>query len=250
VKGDRHVVLNNTVVNCTRYPDPAKEQMNMGVMGYKALHGLDFNEQSVTRNNLANLAHRSWAMTAKGRVDAYKIPGIVDHNIRARGAAYRYLRDPRNRDFRPRAGSPLVDAGAGVAPEEVKSPVSRYRATGYVGKAPDIGAYEHGDKRYWIPGFQYPHASTPVPPDRATAVRPDADLMFLEAYRCTRHQVWFGEPPDRLRRIADLKDDTTNIVRPPALTSGKTYAWRVDALYADGRRVEGMVWTFTVKEGE
>lgn len=57
-----------------------------------------------------------------------------------------------------------------------------YKRPHFVGDAPDIGAYESGDKTYWIPDFQYPHASTSVPPDGAENMKPDADLMFLGGY--------------------------------------------------------------------
>ncbi len=245
VKGDRHIIANNTVVNCTLFPDPARELMNMGVMGYKALHGLDFNEESVTRNNLANLAHRSWGMKARNKPDPFRVPGIVDHNVRERGAAYRHLRDPVNFDFRPIKGSPLVDGGQTVAPEEVKSPVSRFKSLDFAGKAPDIGAYEHGDKRYWIPGYQYPHASTPVPPDGSTTVKPNADLMFLEGYKAKKHILYFGTALDGLERKQEMTD--TNIFTPEKLEPGRTYFWRVDAISDDGGVVEGPAWRFTVE---
>ncbi|MBT3376262.1 MAG: hypothetical protein HN742_23680 [Lentisphaerae bacterium] len=260
VKGDRHLILNNTVVNVNSYPDPAKELMNMSVQGFKCMHEIEGNGNSVTRNNLANVTHRSWNLRPKGgdgkgwwtRKDGYKqpgpyvIPGVCDHNMREPGAAYAYLRDPTNLDFRPKAGSPLVDAGKVVSPAEIKSPVAQFDGLEYSGKAPDIGAYEHGARHYWIPGFKSEHASTPVPPDRSTTVKPDADLMFLEAYRCTRHNVWFGETVDSLKLIAELKDDTTNIVPPGPLARGSTYCWRVDAVDSDGAVATGPLWTFTV----
>ena len=85
------------------------------------------------------------------------------------------------------------------------------------------------------------------PPDGAVNVRRDADLMFLEAYRCTRHAVWFGDSPGSLERIAELTNDATNVVTPPEMVPGKTYCWRVDAL-RDGIPVPGAVWRFTVEE--
>jgi len=51
------------------------------------------------------------------------------------------LEDMENYDFRPKAGSPLIDAG-------VKVPGI---TDGHLGKAPDIGAYEYGGE-HWIPG--------------------------------------------------------------------------------------------------
>ena len=114
-----------------------------------------------------------------------------------------------------------------------------------LGKAPDIGAYEHGDKVYWIPGFQFPHASTPIPPDGATTVKPDADLMFLAGHQGTKHIIYFGTSPTRLAKQAVLTD--TNIYRPGRLEAGQAYHWRVDAVTAAGTVVEGPRWRFTVR---
>ena len=51
------------------------------------------------------------------------------------------LVDPAGRDFRPLAGSPLIDAGRVLAPV----------TDGYRGDAPDIGAYESSGE-HWLPG--------------------------------------------------------------------------------------------------
>lgn len=51
------------------------------------------------------------------------------------------LEDPEHYDFRPKAGSPLIDAGVEVPGF----------TDGYLGEAPDIGAYEYGGEK-WIPG--------------------------------------------------------------------------------------------------
>ena len=67
-----------------------------------------------------------------------------------------------------------------------------------VGRAPDIGAYEFGDKRYWIPGRQEVIAKTPVPKDKGEDVPLDADLMFLEAYKVKSHRILLGSSKDNL----------------------------------------------------
>ncbi|HUT34360.1 MAG TPA: right-handed parallel beta-helix repeat-containing protein [Planctomycetota bacterium] len=51
------------------------------------------------------------------------------------------LADLPELDFRPREGSPLIAAGRAIPGI----------TDGFVGKAPDIGAYEHGGER-WVPG--------------------------------------------------------------------------------------------------
>ena len=256
VKGDRQLILNNTVINCNRYKDPATEEFNMSVQGFKAMHEILGNAHSVTRNNLANLTHRSWNLDNGKRKwytrkDGYKvplaqiIPGVHDHNNREAGAAYKYLRDPKNYDFRPKASSALVDAGAEVKSEEIKSPFISYTALAHVGAAPDIGAYEYGAKNYWIPGRQEAAASMPIPRHGGGEVPLDADLMFLGAYKADRHYLYLGESESSLVCVAELKQ--RNIFNPENLSSGKTYFWRVDA-YVNGSYQKGKTWSFTTIE--
>jgi len=256
-KGDRHLLLNNTVLNVNRYPDPFKEEVTITLQGFKALHEIEGNKNSLARNNLATLMHRSFNMEKKARKwwkrkDGYEVPpaavlpGVSDHNLREPGASWKYLRDPANRDFRPKAGSPLVDGGAVVQPEEIKSPVANFPGIDYEGSAPDIGAYEFGAAHYWIPGRKESVASTPIPKNDAKDVPLDADLMFLEAYKTAQHRVYFGESPQALNLQADLKDDSTNIVRPLKLKPRTTYYWQVGAV-SDGVESRSEVWTFTTR---
>jgi hypothetical protein len=157
-----------------------------------------------------------------------------------------HLRDPKNLDFRPRENSAIIDAGTILT----KTDFTELNHSSYIGKAPDIGPYEFGDENYWIPGFQYPNASTPIPPDRATDVKLNADLMWLNGYESNIHAVYFGgdreavlnaDPKSKL--YFDKQD--SNIFTPPELEPGETYFWRVDTYNA--KRIEsGHVWQFTV----
>lgn len=244
VKGDRHLVLNNTVISVNRYPAPSSEKMTMSIQGFKCMHSIDGNAQSITCNNLANLTHRSWNLQSTLAPTAATLPGVASHNMRERGAAYKYLRDPKNYDFRPRKDSPLVDGGRIVTRDEVKSRDSRFDRITYVGNSPDIGAYEYGDHRYWIPGRRETTACTPIPRDDGTEVPLDADLMFLEAYGSQRHQVYFGLSSDQLELIAEL-NRSTNIVKPPALQADTVYFWRVDSVDSDGTPHASPIWSFT-----
>lgn len=240
VKGDRHLVLNNTVVNCSRYPNPDKEQVSLAIQGFRSMHGIMGNMNSLIRNNIATIKNRSWNLDATVRPgwrksDGYlpplasQIPGQADHNVLAPGASYQYLRDPKNYDFRPKANSPLVDAGAPVSQVDLPSEISNFTQQQTLGDAPDIGAYEFGDSRYWIPGRLIDIASMPVPKDRGIKVPLNADLMFLEAYESTKHRVLFGSSPDALKPIALLEDLESNIITPPSLQPNTKYYWRVDA---------------------
>jgi hypothetical protein len=246
VKGDRHLVLNNTIISCNYYPDPESEKMNFGIHGFECMHGIMGNEESLIRNNLANMTHRSWALEDSSDISAYRIPGQVDHNNREPGAAFKYLRDPENYDFRPIANSPIIDAGLTVTADEIKSPIANFPGLTYIGDAPDIGAYEYGDRRYWIPGRQEESASGPVPKNGAVKVPVDADLMFLEAYNCHKHKLYLGVDEEGLTLIADLQDTITNIVSPGILEPGTRYYWKVDAI-TDGGELSSPVWTFRTR---
>ena len=142
------------------------------------------------------------------------------------------LRDPDNLDFRPRRGSQLIDGGV---------PIDGINE-GFVGTAPDIGAYEFGHSNYWIPGRQLARATTPVPPDRGINVKTDADLMWLAGKDAIAHRVYFGTDPDRLEF---QKRQTNNIFSPGRLTPGSTCYWRLDEVTPSGT-ITGPVWTFVV----
>jgi hypothetical protein len=223
IKGDRQLINNNTLWNTPGMCTLLWEKMN------------GFHLETVVVNNLAPRYMTRWW----GKEPSF--PGIKHHNLFESDTG-QYLRDPANWDFRPKKDSPLVDAGTLQDMDKFKY----YKKPHYVGKAPDIGAYEHGDKSYWIPGFQYPHASTPVPPNGAVNVQPDADLMFLGGYGATQHTVWFGESAASMKPVATLND--SNIVFSKSkLKDGKIYFWRVDAVAPDGAVVKGNTWQFKVK---
>ena len=166
------------------------------------------------------------------------------------------VRDLANFDFRPVAPSSLVDGGGGGRGEAFPVPavVQQYALTAR-GAGPDIGAYEAGDTVYWIPGRVEGHASSPVPPDAATHVRPDADLMFLGAKGAAAHTgrlfLGAGGGEGGKGTAVALKAATLsggeNVLTPASpLTPGANYTWKVDATLVDGAVVEGMRWTFAV----
>lgn len=176
------------------------------------------------------------------------LPGTADHNFSEKGASWKYLRDPANYDFRPKAGSPLVDAGALVNENEFPSSVANFPGQKYIGSAPDIGAYEYGDTRYWIPGRLETTASVPVPKNGGKKVPLNADLMFLEAYQAEEHTLYFGQDPTKLEVIASLAGTKKNIVSPPKLNEKTTYYWQVGAKKKSGTEDRSSVWMFTTTE--
>ena len=122
------------------------------------------------------------------------------------GALFEQLRDPHNLDFRPRPGSIWAQKG--------------------------IGAYDPvvAGEHYWIAGRQEWRPSTPVPPDGAVRVKPDADLMFLSATgNVQAYKVLAGSSTSSLSAIDVLQGDS-NIATPPAnlMGWGQTVHWRVD----------------------
>ena len=124
---------------------------------------------------------------------------------------------------------------------------------GIIGDDPDVGAYEYGADSYWIPGFQFTHASRPIPPDGTTTAKADADLMWLGGYKAVSHHVYFGTDPTVVEAAGVDSPDyrgvytgDNNIHDPGSLEAGKTYYWRVDSVQ-NGRNAKGKTWRFTVR---
>ena len=228
-KGDKHFIYNN--VSFDNHLNDLIVSSNVEIQGR--------NYETITRNNISNKfsGHR----TKPGKDNP--VPGIVDHNWSGnfKNADIRtQLRDPDNLDFRPKKNSELVDAGALIKGKEIP----------YLGKAPDIGAYEFGDSNYWIPGFQDKIASTPVPPRESKTVKTDADLMWLKAYKANSSDIYFGGDFDTVKNASKNSSkfkgrQKNNIYSPGKLNAGKTYFWRIDEVTRDGIQ-KGNVWSFTV----
>lgn len=167
------------------------------------------NANSVVEGNVADSASQERGLTRVGYENVY------DSAIEGQ------LRDPRNLDFRPRAGS-LVDQK-------------------------NAGAYAVGDKQYWIPGRQEWRASVPVPPHGSSTAKPDLDLMFLLAYGCETHSVFLGSNPDQLKQRGTLQGGNNIWFKSTNFSAGSTHYWRVDAISSSGDVFPGEVWSFTVQ---
>lgn len=226
LKGDIHQVYNHT----------ACRSSGSELVIYQSEGNTTSNINTITRNNAAEIISDKTGAPLNGP------PGTVSNNWE--GDLSAQLRDWRNLDFRPKAGSALIDAGM-VIPGITD---------GYFGSAPDIGAYEYGDTNYWIPGFQYAHSSRPIPPDGATKVKLDADLMWLEGYKSSSHRVYFGTDETAVTDATVDSDEyqgsqNNNIFTPPSgLTENTEYFWRVDAVGGPKGTVKGETWSF-IAEG-
>jgi len=164
VKGDNNVVDNNTVLRMGRGGD---------VRCYISLHTAaepkkawrkQFpllpvqNVHTEIRNNVAP------AITCNGKGDPFPPGPNVSNNFLDSDPQ---LVDPRGFDFRPREGSPLIDAGR-VVPGITD---------GFKGKAPDIGAYEFGAEP-WKAGADWTDG---VPALKADYPRPVANVAEAKA---------------------------------------------------------------------
>ena len=131
-KGYEFKIYNNTVL----YGPDNKNDILIMI-------GQGGNEGTETFNNVANKisGHRS------GTFEDYPVPGIYSNNVNGYELGRNIeglIMDPENLDFRPNPDSILVDAGIAIDGF----------TDGYVGAAPDIGAYEYGAEM-WVPGITW-----------------------------------------------------------------------------------------------
>lgn len=242
IKGDDHLIHNNVLVG-----EGKMELFNM-------VRWASENKRTFVANNVVPMfsAGINDRIETKAREPA-EILSIMKNNFT--GDPGVHLRNPENLDFRPKEGSSFVDTGYRIQKSDVpwkKTPFTG--AESVIGKGPDIGAYEYGTEVYWIPGFQFAHASTPVPPDGTTTAKNDCDLMWLGGYKAGTHDLYFGTSAEEVE--AATKEDpafrktfrgSANIFDPGMLERGKTYFWRIDTMH-DGESIKGKIWKFTVEQ--
>jgi hypothetical protein len=206
MKGDYHKVYCNTAIDAA-----GTEDIELRV---HPLYPAE-NANSITRNNVCGVL---------------SVAGTYSHNWSG-GDETAQMRDTANFDFRPTSGSDLVDAGT------VISGIT----DGYLGSAPDIGAYEYNCTSYWIPGCKFEKTSTPVPPDGATGVKRACDPAWLEALDATNYNIYLGtSSPGTF-----IQNQSSNLYdRTSDLSASTTYYWRIDANTPSGI-VTGDVWSFT-----
>ena len=226
VKGDEHIIVGNTGLWGV-----GQNGVTMTVLDNASMGGV--NVKSTTKNNIGVLSGHFRFLQP--------LPGNASHNqqVVEGDALAALLRDPANRDFRPRAGSPLIDAGtivSGVTDD-------------YIGNAPDIGAYEHGAKQYWIPGYQTSRASHPIPPAGATGQNAGRDLIWLGGYGGTSYNIYFGSDARAVAAATEHSDlfqgnQANNIFMPTYLPDHTKWYWRVDTV-TPTETVKGAVWHYS-----
>jgi len=169
-------------------------------------------------------------------------------------------------DFRPKKGSSLIDSGVIVPglndggrcagylphPDWGKKQGGRFfnhkasypgQHRKFIGKAPDIGAYEYGDSVYWIPGFRYSYPSVPIPNDNATKVPLEYGLAwnypYKKDYSSTKAVVTISGPGVNHTETFTYP----NNVLFSSFKPNSKYTWSVSV---DG--VSGGDWTFTTND--
>ena len=235
VKGDEMQTFNNTCFD----GHPSKNDI---IIISDPLYG--GNSNSFTKNNFTDKmsGHRSDDLASSS------IPGTNSHNWNGYEHNGKMVKDflvnPDYYDFRPKAGSPVIDAGAII--KGIKDD--------FIGDAPDIGAYEYGDTVYWIPGYQSDKANFAIPPNGASQVSPTSDLMFLHGYQSNTADIYLGENYSEVANSQPGSDSyigrkyISNIVSGLPLEGNTRYFWRVDAIDSVGNITTGDVWEFITKQ--
>ena len=229
VKGEYHYIYNNSGSQSDPFNDIA-------ILNDLA-EGGGGNIGTITRNNAAT--------TLSGdRLNEGTINGTHDHNWNGYENGMdlsEELNDPDVLDFRPQQGSSLIDAGIEVPGI----------TDGFVGLAPDIGAYEYGKTDYWIPGYQPGSASFPIPQNNSTNQSLNRELMYLIGRNGIFADVYLGtsfEAVDNATVESEEYEgrlpDPRNIHSPGILSPNTSYYWRVDTLLSDERVIKGPVWEF------
>ena len=220
IKGDTQGTYNNVMFN--------NKTTDLIIFNKESAGGLNYNSE--TLNNLVGeLQGRK-----SGNTEQLAVPGFVESNITGATAdILSNLKGPLWGDFRPKAGSKLIDAG---------SRNSNLMSLDYLAGAPDIGAYEAGDTAPWVPGHHGEQATNPVPFDNANNVASTLDLMFTRDDSKYDYHVYLGESENSLNGVGL----TDNIYHVTELQPNSKYFWRVD-VSNNGQITAGQTWSFTTK---
>ncbi|MGF1726899.1 DUF1565 domain-containing protein [Photobacterium nomapromontoriensis] len=219
IKGDRHATFNNLMFN--------NEVADLIIFNKKDAGGLNINSE--TLNNLVG----SLQGRKSGTPDQLVVPGSTMGNMTNRdGDIFNQLQGANWGDFRPKVNASIINTGTAD---------SRLSAIEYLGRAPDIGAYENTDSVPWIPGHHGQKTMNPVPFENATKVALTLDLMFKQN-REWHYNVYLGTSPSALKMVNEANDAYTVMDLQP----NTPYFWRVDVV-RDNQVTTGDIWRFTTR---
>ena len=136
-KGDGHIVFANTVFE-TNSTDLCVPGCPRAPYAQQNAHSQIFNTMAGRIHGSPCSCNSSYTLLPGGNIS-----GFYSVNVS------RDLMDPSNFDFRPKSGSPLIDAGVIFPP--YTSADNNVNQAGFQGAAPDIGAMEHGQPA-WTAG--------------------------------------------------------------------------------------------------
>lgn len=228
LKGDYHEVYNSIAID---YNSTLAVPYSLGG-----------NDNSKVHNNAARQLDISVDATASNNHDG---------NTEDISSMCTLLRSPNNFDFRPDPDyDALIDQGIEVSVTRLEGYDDEYEidvTDGYLGEAPDIGAYEHGEDSYWIPGRQPLYATMGVPRDTSVSARLDSDLMYLIGRSGVEAHIYIGTSPTSLDYLASQTepDNILELDELYTLEEDQTYYWRVDTEREDGDVTTGEVWSFS-----
>ena len=260
VKGDWHNVSHCTVFDgpagikpsllshsLPPYQDATTSLQNLSVASLLIGAGtIQFHPEADANTNISrNIFDSIQIGRAKCPEPPCVLPGHYEHNLVGTDTAFdikKELHDPWNWDFRPCPGSHAAKLNAGAY---TASTTGSGKGQGQ-GQVQQQNPQQQQQREYWIPGALMRLPSTPVPKHRGTAVVRNTDLMFLSAYRAIGHIVYFGTLAQKqpMKLVARLHRTDNVVSLGETLAAQTQYAWRVDAIMADGTTRRGDVWTF------
>ena len=286
LKGDDHLIHNNlcinagfTLFNMKRWASKNERTLVANnIVGYIDAGTYDWKNQGVRKNNRSGSAEtvsHYWLKETEVNEETPTSYGKVNVNFddgnrskqaepspilaRLKNNSFEspeeMVRDWQNLDFRLKDSVAANYSAYQITTDDVEWKDVPITGLEHHAGMFSIGAYPYDDVHYWIPGFQYPHASTPVPTDGTITARTDTDLMWLEGYQSIGHVVYFSTQLEDLLpdnpsqyKLTQLSGNA-NIVHLDkfgyVLHPGQTYYWRVDAITLQNV-IKGEIWQFTV----
>lgn len=253
-KNERTVVANNIVANLSAgYYDWKKEgtRKNNLTGKYENVNEYWLKETPVEANHPTIVGKDMQVFDDGNTRGRKKSPLLAIQHNNYHDDPKKVLRDPDNLDFRLKEGTSLVKGGYELSKNDV--PWKDVPFTGTIGKnnVQNIGPYGAEQDYYWIPGFQFPNASTPIPVSGTKTAKKDCDLMWLGGYKAEKHIVYVGssyEEVEQLQKGGKNFDGVNNICSfERDLEPGETIFWRVDVVHSD-KVIKGEVWQFTVEK--